>query len=92
MNDLNPQQREDLRVAMLEVLEANATRHGLGIVGLAFLVKRFGFEPTNAQVLAEMTYLEDRHLVVCLDKVISPENKFWRITAAGRDFLAERTT
>jgi hypothetical protein len=42
------------------------------------------------QVLDEMQYLVDRGLVTLAPKTISPENTAWRITASGRDFLAEQ--
>jgi hypothetical protein len=35
-----------------------------------------------------LQYLVDKSLLTAVTKTISPENPAWRITAAGRDFLA----
>jgi DNA-binding PadR family transcriptional regulator len=40
-------------------------------------------------VRLEVDYLADKGLVAAEAKVISPEVKRYRTTAAGRDFLAE---
>jgi len=48
-----------------------------------------GFEATLDDVGAEMQYLEDKGLVAVDAKPISPENKRWRLTADGRDYLAQ---
>jgi hypothetical protein len=43
---------------------------------------------TEAEVESEMLYLTDKGLAEETTKILSPENQAWRITAAGRDFLA----
>lgn len=48
-----------------------------------------GFAVNEAIVRGELVYLLDKGLVVTVQKTLSPENKRWRITAAGLDFLAE---
>jgi hypothetical protein len=87
---MNAQQREYLRLALLRVLDANATRFGLGVTALASLVRVDGCQPTDGEAELELAYLEDKGLIVRLDKPISPENPVWRISALGRDLLAER--
>jgi hypothetical protein len=89
---MKPHQRELLRLALLRVLEANATPYGLGIEALRHLASQFGFlSPESAAVALEVQYLEDKGFVLPVNKVVSPENRAWRITAAGRDSLAQLT-
>lgn len=89
---MNPQTRELLRLALLRVLEANPTRYGLGIEALRHLVYAFGFSLPEAECVEnEIRYFEDKGFVTGIAKPISPENRVWRITAAGRDFLASLT-
>ena len=86
---MNPSQRELYRTALLRVLEANETQWGLSAPVLAVHVAAFGFRGLGAEVAAtELRYLEDKGFVKACSKAISPENQTWRITAAGRDWLA----
>jgi hypothetical protein len=49
-----------------------------------------GFREANADtVRSALAYLADKQLVAIVAKAVSPENKRWRITAAGSDYLAE---
>ncbi len=89
---MNPEPRELFRLALLRVLEANPTRFGLGPSALAHLAVRFGFPwPGAADLQREVQYLEDKGYIVQVHKNLSPENRAWRITAAGRDYLAQLT-
>ena len=89
---MSPEKRELLRLALLRVLDANHTRYGLGLTALGHLGLSFGFfSATTAELERELHYLEDKGYVTAVFKVISPENRVWRITAAGRDFLAQLT-
>lgn len=86
---MNAQQRELFRQALLRTLEANESGRGLGAQALQVLVGAFGFSmPPLDDVKREVAYLEDKTFVAVVGKAISPENKTWRITAAGRDELA----
>ncbi len=86
---MNPQRRELLRLALLRVLDANSTRYGLGLEALRHLSASFGFYmPEPELVEAEMCYFEDKGFAAQIAKPISPENRAWRITANGRDYLA----
>lgn len=48
-----------------------------------------GFAVTDQELAAELDYLADKQLIAATAKLISPENKRWKITAPGRDALAE---
>ena len=83
-------QLELYRMALLRVLEANETQYGLSAPVLAVHVATFGFRGLGADFAAgELRYLEDKGFVRPPPKAISPENQTWRITAAGRDWLAQ---
>jgi hypothetical protein len=88
---MNPEQRELFRNAILCVLEANPSRFGLTVRALTHLVAVYGFmSPQAAEIENEVVYLADKGLVTDVAKEISPENKAWRVTASGRDYLARR--
>ena len=83
-------QRELSRIALLRVLEANETRWGLIAIVLAVHAGAFGFRGLGAELAsAELRYLQDKGFVTAAPKEISPENPTWRITAAGRHWLAQ---
>lgn len=44
---------------------------------------------TDQELEAELQYLREKELAAIEQKIISPENKRWKITAKGRDALAE---
>lgn len=87
---MNPQERENLRRAILQTLDANNTRFGLTLDAIGMRVSfEFGFRGVGKDnVEAELTYLEDKGLIAPVQKTLSPEIRCWRIAAAGRDFLA----
>lgn len=87
---MNPTEREHIRLSLLRFLAENPTRWGFNLALLTQMARaegRTGLEPQ--QVEAELLYLEDKGLITRCEKVLSPELRAWRITAAGRDFLAE---
>lgn len=87
---MSPAQLELYRIALLRVLEANETQYGLSAPVLAVHVAHFGFRGLGAEfVSTELRYLEDKGFVRPPRKAISPENQTWRITGAGRDWLAQ---
>lgn len=82
-------EREQLRISLLRFLAANLTRFGLPIGWLTTQAKMEGRNVlTQEQVEAELDYLQDKGLVDVPLKAVSPEMRNWRITAAGRDYLA----
>jgi hypothetical protein len=88
---VNAIELENFRLAILKVAAANLSRWGLGLVGFKLHVARFGFnETTVAEIGPEVDYLAGKGLMEPVAKHLSPENRAWRITPAGRDFLAER--
>ena len=87
---MNPDKRELYRAALLRVLDANETQWGLSAPVLAVHVAVFGFRGQGAELAStELRYLQDKGFVKTPSKAISPENQTWRITAAGRDWLAQ---
>ena len=82
-------QREQIRLSLLRFLNENPTRFGMAR-GLLVQMLRSEGNPTitGEQVETELLYLEDKGLIQEAAKYISPENRAWRITAEGRDLLA----
>lgn len=96
---MTPQQKEDFRLAILRVLDANRTRYGLGIVAIAHAVRAFAFSAANFQgevkafhdaIADELQYLGDKGMTEEALKVISKDNRAWRITEGGIRYLDER--
>lgn len=87
---MNPAQLETFRTAILNVLdERGGERFGLNLTAIGSFLTQYGFRNVpREQIAAELQYHCDKGLVAVVGKLISPENRAWRITAAGRDFLA----
>lgn len=87
---MTPTTLEQLRIRLLMTLNAVAGAE-LPVSTLVLGSKLSGFsEATEQSVAAELRYLEDKGYVAAAEKTLSPENREWRVTAAGRDFLAQR--
>lgn len=88
---MNAEQREQFREAILRVLDERASdRFGLKLRAIIVFLGDYGFRGMAAQVVsAELNYLADKKLVAVVGKIISPENTSWRITADGRDHVAQ---
>jgi hypothetical protein len=87
---MKPEQQELFRVAILRVLEANPTRRGLPLRGIGLMLSQFGFpNPAETDLADALDYLERRDppLIDQPLKIISKENRAWRITGAGVAFL-----
>jgi hypothetical protein len=87
---LTNEQREQLRLSLMRFLEGNLTRYGLPTAVLLQMARsegRTGLE--KSQVEAELEYLAEKGLAAEALKGVSPENRNWRITAGGRDFVAQ---
>lgn len=82
-------QRETLRHAILRLGAANVSRWGIGAEAMRLYVQRYAFDLPTEDIAVEMQYLEDKGLLVRVPKVISPDVPAWRITATGRDLVAE---
>ena len=87
---MDSQQTEDFRKAILNVLDQRGSdQFGLGVMAIQTFLVQFGFRGIEpGPVTTELQYLADKGLVSPVGKTISPENRCWRITANGRDFLA----
>jgi hypothetical protein len=93
MKEMSPEQRELFRIALLRVLEINGSSFGLGVTALATLVSTYGFSVKPEVVTREVEYLSDPAIefVAAVNKAnFSTENRAWKISAKGRNFLAER--
>lgn len=77
--------RQALLVALIDFRDYQASAELLKLNA-----ERLGFKVDVEEVSAEMQYLSDKGLVKEEKALISPELKRWRITADGRDYLAEK--
>lgn len=88
---MKAEQKETFRMAILRVLDSNNTRFGLNLTAICHLMGIYGFpNPNPEEVADEVEYLSRRELVVEVLKVVSRENRAWRITQAGIGFLDAR--
>ena len=87
---MNAQQLELFRLALLRVADLNPAPWGLLPAAFAVHVKQFGFSPEPEDTIRELEYLEEKGFLKVPGKNISPENRAWKITATGRDELAQR--
>lgn len=81
--------------AQIEIIRVSLLRYiaqGEGAISTGYLlafVRAEGFRSFDLTMCrAELQYLADKALIEEVNKLLSPENKHWRITASGRDFLA----
>lgn len=85
----SPDEREHIRLSILRHLARNPTRWGYNVALIRQLLAAEGMPCSADDIEAELLYLEDKGLVAPSPKIISPELRAWRITAAGRDYAAE---
>lgn len=85
---MSPAERELFRQDLLLQLERVPT-YAQTTAMLRVGARVGGFEVTEAEVAAELTYLRDKGLVRASAKLLSPEIARWEITAEGRDFVAQ---
>ena len=83
---LLPEQKEILRRNLLDQLEA-AKPMGMGATALAYGAKFGGFNLSADEIAAECDYLESKGLLKMASATLSAGVKFYKITAAGTDFL-----
>jgi hypothetical protein len=88
---MTPSQREQIRLSVIRYCVASG-QWGLMEAVLLQELRNEGLRAlTRDDLSAELQYLADKDLIVSTDKLISPELKRWRATAAGRDVVAELT-
>ena len=85
---MNAEIRELVRGGILTTLQRSGKYHPTPKT-LHLGLKQAGYAVTIEEVEEELVYLADKKFVETAVKAISPENRQYRITAAGRDFLAE---
>lgn len=87
---MNPTDREQIRLSLLRYLDAAAGRRfGLTDAVLLQHIRSEGFPAGDAELDAEIDYLAGKGLIETAAKTISPENRAWKITSAGRDLYAQ---
>lgn len=85
------QNDELLQIAILRVLDANGTKFGLAAEAIKLHVGPLGFQDvTKEKVETELEYLQGSGLVEVPPKIVNPNLRTWKRTAAGRNYLAER--
>lgn len=82
-----PKTREEIRLLILTTIAA-AKGYAVPLAGI-----RMGLPPQHRRMddddlRVEVQYLVDKGFAALEGKIISPENREWKITAEGRDFLA----
>lgn len=87
---MNATDREQLRLSLLRFLDSNKGRFGLGARLLLQMARSEGGDVQIEDIHAELQYLQDKGLVIQIEKVISPELRSWRISGPGRDLIAPR--
>jgi RIO-like serine/threonine protein kinase len=84
---MSPKTREEIRLLILSSIAA-ARGYAVPLEGIRLSLPPEHRRMDDADLRAEVLYLVDKGLIAPEEKTISPENYAWKITAAGRDFLA----
>lgn len=83
--------RENLHLAILQELASNPTRFGVPESVLKVRVRvNQAVKCDDTQWEAGLQYVEGAGFIESVGKPLNPENRNWKITKAGTDFLAER--
>lgn len=85
---MSPADREQMRLSLLRFLCSAGGRAMGEAVLRQMLMAEQGIAPRPEDVRAELLYLQDKGLVDQPHKVLSPEVRMYRATAAGRDHFA----
>jgi hypothetical protein len=84
-------EKQNLRIAILKVLDANQSKYGLNIDAITLRLTPFGFDMiTAAEVETVMPLLEGEKLIARLSQPLTPGVAVWRITNDGRSYLVEK--
>ncbi len=86
---MTTEQREMLRLSLLGIANS-AAAYGITLEVFRVYLRARGFNVTDDEIKPELQYLIDKGFLALCEKQISPENMHWRITAEGRDFLANQ--
>ena len=79
--------RKFLRIALLRAAAASRG-NGLTLALCTFTARTLALRIATEDVEEEVQYLVDKDFLEKVSSAISPEVRAWRITAAGRDWLA----
>jgi hypothetical protein len=89
---MTTEQQEFFRLAILKVLDSNKTRFGLSVPAIIHVLPMFGFtRGQGGRCWMRLNILSRRELAIEVLKVVSKENRAWRITEAGIGFLDARS-
>jgi len=89
---MNAEQKEQLSLSLLRFLESNQTRFGLPTQLLLQMARNEGRpDLVKGELEAQLQYLAGKSLVEEALKGVHPENRCWRITSEGVDFVACRS-
>jgi hypothetical protein len=83
---MKPEVIEEFRLSLLRYLdEDGSATFGLPTLRLFARGMGEGFRNLQEDTERELEYLVEKGLAREVDKVLSPANRSWKITAAGRD-------
>ncbi|HEX4120712.1 MAG TPA: hypothetical protein VH619_08865 [Verrucomicrobiae bacterium] len=86
---ISTQQLELFDGATLKVLDANNTQFGLALPAIRMLVRQFGFNASETEMVDTLEYLTGKGLVKEVSKTLAKAFRNWKITDAGRQYLDE---
>jgi hypothetical protein len=87
---MEAEQKEIFRNALLQILDGNRARYGLGVPAMQANLVRFGFPgASDSDVLDHVDYWVGKKLVEEVPRTANPENRTWRITSAGIAYVDE---
>jgi len=84
---MSPKTREELRLLILTTIAA-AKGYAIPLDGIRLGLPAQHRRMEGDDLQAEVQYLVDKGFVAPESKRLSPENREWKITAEGRDYLA----
>lgn len=89
---MNASELEQFRLSLLRYLDRDGSdRFGLPTAFLKTQANNESQGVTYDQTERELVYLMGAGLVEEIKKLLSPENRSWKLTKAGRDFLAQNS-
>ncbi|HEX3719079.1 MAG TPA: hypothetical protein VH595_14015 [Verrucomicrobiae bacterium] len=86
---ISSNQLELFDAAVLKVLDANNTQFGLAAPALRMLVRQFGFNASESELVETLEYLTGKELVKEVSKTLGKAFRNWKITDVGRKYLDE---
>jgi hypothetical protein len=84
-----PATRELVRISLLRYAAAGGPRGVTSSLLMQYVRVEFRKEFSADDLQAEIQYLVDKDMLAPVGKTLSPELTIWRVTATGRDYLAQ---